>query len=354
MQSRDIVVIGASAGGIEAVSKVLSYLPEDLPAALFVVVHISPLRTSVLPEILTRKGKLPAEHPEHGQLIKHGHVYVAPPGYHMTITGDQILLSARAKENGHRPAVDPLFRSAARTFGPRVVGVILSGTLDDGTAGCTAISRCGGLTIAQDPEEAAFDGMPLSAIRNDDVEKVLSLEGIAEEITRLATTPMIQEEVQVTDEVKNLTREQEMEILTVVDQGDSHTEVEPGAVASVFTCPECSGTLFQTRESSLHFRCRVGHAYSPDSLLAEQTGSVEAALWTAIRTLEESANLSERLAERARADGRVRSERQFREHQENTEQHSRTLRNLLISDRLQTIPAEQAVYSAQNGRIEIK
>ena len=286
MKARDIVVIGASAGGIEALCKLLARLPENLPAALFVVLHISPLRTSVLPDILSRKGKLPAEHPKQGQAIQQGHVYVAPPGYHMMISGDQILLSARAKENGHRPAVDPLFRSAARSYGTRVVGVILSGTLDDGTAGCTAISRCGGLTIAQDPEEAAFNGMPLSAIRNDDVSKVLTLEGIAEEITRLATTPMTQEELHLTSEERQLSCAQETEILSLVDQGDSHTEMEPGAVPSVFTCPECSGTLFETRESKLHFRCRVGHAYSPDSLLSEQNGSVEAALWTAIRTLE--------------------------------------------------------------------
>jgi two-component system chemotaxis response regulator CheB len=173
MPGHDIIVVGASAGGVEALIRIVGGVPSDLPAALFVVLHVRPGTPSGLPDLLSRSGKLPASHATHLQPIQHGHIYVARPDRHLMIVSGRVHVTLGPRENGHRPAIDPLFRTAARSYGRRVVGIVLSGVLDDGTAGLAAVKRHGGLAIVQDPDDTLFPSMPRSAMDHVAVDHVL-------------------------------------------------------------------------------------------------------------------------------------------------------------------------------------
>jgi len=299
MARHDVIVIGASAGGVEALSRVISELPRDLRASVLLVLHVSRGR-SLLPEILTRSGRLPAAHPTDGEVLQYGRVYVAPPDHHLVVQDGAARVVHSASENGVRPAVDPLFRSAARNYGPRVVGVILTGALDDGAAGVVAIKEAGGITIAQDPQEAFSSGMPRSAIATGRVDHVLALRDVP-----VMLTALVEEDAPASVTARESAHLSAME----PDLGEARLAVHPAdrpGTPSVFSCPECHGTLWELDEAGLlRFRCRVGHVYSPDSMLAAQTDEVDRALWTALRTLEERAALAHKLAER----GRERSHR---------------------------------------------
>ena len=302
----DIIVVGASAGGVEALAEFAARLPANLPAAVFVVLHMPAYGHSVLPAILSRRGPLPARHPEDGELIQTGRIYVAPPDHHLLIKAGRISLTRGPAENNHRPAVDTLFRAAARCCGPRVVGIVLTGTLDDGTAGLQAVKMRGGLALVQDPEEAMFGGMPRSAIENVDVDYVLPIAALAETVVRLAGEPAAQEGSSVTPELEDEVAAAEMDITAL----GGRQEGKP----SGFSCPECHGVLWEIVEGELvRFRCRVGHAYSPDSLFASQSENLEEALWTALRALEESAAMAERLHERTAERGHAISAQRFSE-----------------------------------------
>src|SRR5215207_239744 len=189
MSGHDIIVVGASAGGVEALSQLVASLPPDLPASVFIVLHIPAEGTSVLPRILNRAGPLPAIHPLDGQVIEKGHVYIAPPDHHLLIKQGYVELTRGPRDNGHRPSVDPLFRSAARAYGRRVVGVVLTGALDDGTAGLLAVGMRGGICVVQDPQDALYAGMPQSAIDNVEVDHVVPLAEMGELLMQLAQTP---------------------------------------------------------------------------------------------------------------------------------------------------------------------
>jgi two-component system chemotaxis response regulator CheB len=293
MAKHDVIVIGASAGGVEAISRIVADLPRDLRASTFVVLHISRGR-SMLPEILTRAGRMPAGHPSDGEPLQYGRIYVAPPDHHLIIMDGAVRIVRTASENGVRPAIDPLFRSAARAYGSRVIGVILTGALDDGTAGVAAIKEARGITIAQDPEEAFSPGMPRSAIASGMIDHVVALRDIP-----LLLTALVEEDAPTErGALGPHMRAMEPDLANVpiaVRPGD-----RPGR-PSVFSCPECHGTLWEVEQNGLlRFRCRVGHVYSPDSMLAAQTDEVDRALWTALRTLEERAALALKLAERGR------------------------------------------------------
>ena len=184
---RDIVVVGASAGGVEALRTLVAGLPEGFPAALFIVLHVPPT-TSVLPAILTRAGKLPAAHARDGDAIEHGRIYVAPPNHHLLLKGDIVRVERGPRENGHRPAINPLFRTAAMRYRERVVGVILSGSLDDGIAGSVAVKRLGGAVLVQDPADALYPTMPKGAIEAGIANEVLPVAGIPSRLVELATT----------------------------------------------------------------------------------------------------------------------------------------------------------------------
>jgi two-component system chemotaxis response regulator CheB len=327
MHAHDIIVVGASAGGVEAIQTIVRGLPHDLPAAVFVVLHLSPHGTSALPQILARAGKVPARHATDRERFEHGRIYVAPPDHHLIVKRGYVRVTRGPQENSARPAIDALFRTAARAYGPRVVAVLLTGNLDDGTAGIAAVKQTGGVAIVQDPEEALYPGMPFSAIENvADINHILSVADMSPLLARLAREPAAPGDVFMVDD--ELEQEADMAEL---EPSALHTSDRPGE-PSAFSCPHCHGTLFELQESKLtRFRCRVGHAFSPDSLLAAHSESVEAALWVALRALEEKVALLERLEKRIRSrrGPGARLADTFETQRRDTQRHAETLRKLL-------------------------
>lgn len=332
MSGCDIIVIGASAGGVEALYQLVRNLPHSLPAAIFVVLHVPSHGTSVLPDILNRcikkynknQSLLKAMHPQDGAEIQHNCIYVAPPDRHLLIKKGQINLARGPRENSHRPAVDPLFRAAARTYGQRVVGVVLSGTLDDGTAGLLAIKQQKGIAIVQDPQEALFSGMPSSAIAHVGVDHILPVSEIAATLVELANKPIEENTQAVSPEmaIEADMAQLELKAMQSLDR--------PGK-PSAFGCPECGGVLWELNEGNLtRFRCRTGHAYSTDSLMAEQSEALEEALWNALRALEEKAALSQRLATQARDRDRIYSAQRFQTQGEDAQAQAKLVRQLLL------------------------
>jgi two-component system, chemotaxis family, protein-glutamate methylesterase/glutaminase len=325
MASRDIILIGASAGGVQALSEVIGGLPSDFPAAIFIVLHISPYGRSAMPVILGRAGRLPAAHATDGEPVEMGRVYVAPPDHHLVLQDDLVRLSRAPTENAQRPAVDVLFRSGAQAYGRRVVAVVLTGNLDDGTAGLAVVKRYGGTAVAQDPEEADYPSMPLSAIENVDVDHVLPLDGIAPLLVELNSVPL---------EEPERTGPEGLDMKEELEHGQ---DPEEHGVPSDLTCPECGGSLRESRvEEVVHFRCRTGHAYSPETLLAKQYDVVEAALWAAVRSLQENAALARRM-ERRLSHGNIRpnpsAEQRYERRAEEAERHAEVLRRILMQDK---------------------
>src|SRR5690348_15223252 len=237
MPPRRIIVIGASAGGVEALTQIARDLPSDIDAALFVTIHFPPTSTSALPRILNRAGPLPAAHAMDGGLIEVGKIYIAPPDHHLLLFRGEMRLYRGPRENGNRPAVDPMFRSAALSFGPRVIGVILSGSLDDGTSGLLAIKRRGGRSVVQDPEDALFPSMPQSAIDHVAVDYVVKLDRMAALLNELAHQPSGAGITVATDDAAKEVEYSEADIDRISD-ADEH----PGVLAP-FGCPDCGGTL---------------------------------------------------------------------------------------------------------------
>jgi two-component system, chemotaxis family, protein-glutamate methylesterase/glutaminase len=326
MAGHDIIVIGASAGGVEALSQLVRGLPGDLAAAVFVVLHVPAHGTSVLPSILSRNGPLPARHPDDGEPIEHGKIYVAPPDSHLLIRRGQVRLSRGPRENGHRPSVDPLFRTAARSYGRRVVGVVLSGSLDDGTAGLSAVKQRGGKAIVQDPDDALYPGMPRSALESVDVDHRLPVSQIAPILVGLADEPVEEGAEPVPDDMDI---ESEM---AAFELDALQNDQRPGT-PSAFACPDCAGVLWELQDGELiRFRCRVGHAWTANSLLAQQSEGIETALWTALRALEERAALSNRIAERMHRRGNDRTALRFEEQAHEARQRAAILREVLITE----------------------
>jgi two-component system chemotaxis response regulator CheB len=271
MPKQDIVVVGASAGGVDALSILAAGLPANLNAAIFVVLHIGMGSNgrSYMPQILSKAGPLPAVHPKDGENIQKGKIYVAPPDCHMLLKSGGIHLSHGPKENMTRPAINPLFRSAAAVFAERVTGVILTGTLDDGVGGLAEVKRQGGIALVEDPETAAFSSMPYHAVKHVSVDHVAPLSQIAGLISAFATTD------------RDATRRAETMERT----------------SSALTCPECRGPLWEERQGKIvEYVCRVGHKYSPLAMEAEHQDTVERSLWSSIVALEEAADIAEKLA----------------------------------------------------------
>jgi two-component system chemotaxis response regulator CheB len=297
MAAHDIVVIGASSGGVEAVSKVVKALPADFPAALFVVIHLSPLTPSILPEILARASRLPAVHPRDGDPIKPGVIHVAPPDRHLLLTPDAIEVTAGPRENYHRPSIDVLFRSAASFFAERVIGAVLTGALDDGASGLWTIIKQGGIGIVQDPSTAWSPGMPTAAIEVAAPQHVLPLAAIGPKLVELVEQRRL-------DARATRTREPPDRGTSLQRLGGGDIDHQSPDAASPITCPECGGALAESSEGrSVRFRCFTGHTFSPDGLMEGKLDTVERALWTAVRSLDESTRVARRLAERARTGG---------------------------------------------------
>ncbi|HLH25031.1 MAG TPA: chemotaxis protein CheB [Chloroflexota bacterium] len=341
MPGHDLIVVGASAGGVEALAELVRGLPRSIPAAVCIVLHLPADSTSLLPQILGRAGVLPTVHARDGELLRHGHVYVAPPDSHLVVEPGRLRLVAGPRENGHRPSVDVLFRTAAQVYGPRVIGVVLSGTLDDGTAGLLAIKRRGGLAVVQQPADARYPGMPQSALEHVVVDQVLPVRDMPAMLTRLAREQVPEEVPAPSGELAEEIRAAELS-MERLNRGDY-----PGA-PSVYTCPECSGSLWELRDGELlRYRCRVGHAYTAESLLAGQAGMVEAALWAALRALEEKASLAARLVQQSNARGYQLAAVRFAEQEEDARQRAAVIRRALLVDD-ESLPSVATVETVTN------
>jgi two-component system, chemotaxis family, protein-glutamate methylesterase/glutaminase len=317
-RAREIVVIGASAGGVEALKRVIGSLPSDLEAAVFVVLHVSSIGTSVLPEILGRVTDLRVEHAQEGDDLERGRVYVAPPDRHLLLESGRVRVVGGPKQNGHRPAIDPLFRSAARAYGVRVVGVVLSGTLDDGSTGLLAIKRAGGVSIVQDPGDALFRTMPERAIEIVGPHHVLPAEQIAGVIAESIETTPAYPQRHARDHADD------------PDTLEGNLDRDVRGTISAFSCPECSGSLWEITEGEIvRYRCRVGHAYTEEALAAGQGAAVESSLWSALRALEERIELTRRLVRRLERAGNVRFSARIESRIEADVSHADALRRVL-------------------------
>lgn len=292
---RDIIVIGASAGGLQPLQRVLSDLPVDLPAAVFVVLHMG--ATSHLVEVLDRVAALPVVAAGSGRPIQPGRVHVAVPGVHLLLHDMHMLLRRGPRENLARPAIDPLFRSAACSFGARVIGVVLSGALNDGTAGLLAIKRCGGVTVVQQPDDAAVREMPLSALLRMDIDHVAPAAALGGLLARLALEPA--------GETPPIPLEIRLETAIAAQELPGMETEERLGKPSSFTCPECHGALWEIDDDSLlRYRCHVGHAFTADAVLRAQTTQAEEMLWSLMRAHQERAALARRMAQQERQQSR--------------------------------------------------
>jgi len=324
LEGRDVVTIGGSSGGVEALARLVSTLPADLPAAVLVVVHFPEGAPSALPRILSRSGPLEAVHPGDGDLVEKGRIYVAPPGLHLLVEDRRVRLARGPKENGHRPALDPLFRTAALEYGPRAVGVVLTGSLDDGTAGLAAIKARGGVAVVQDPEDALFRSMPESALRDVEVDYCLPVGEMATLLDWLAREPSeeggtypVPEDMKLEAKIAGLDP-------SVIDAGR-----HPGELSG-FTCPECSGPLYGIQDGILErFRCRVGHAYTAEGVLEGNTDALEEALYAALNSLEETAEVADRLAARARHGGHAHAAGRFEARARRAREQTTAVRRVL-------------------------
>ena len=347
MAHRDIVVIGASAGGLQALKQILSAMPRDVEAALLVVLHTADHSTSMLPHILERRCNMPVSHPRDGDPILRGRVYIAPPGFHMIVEKRYLRVLQGPRENLHRPAIDPLFRSAAAAYGRRVIGVILTGMLDDGTAGLMVVRARGGEAIVQDPQSASFPSMPRSALNQVPNAHVLPLEQIAGFLLQLIGEELASDAEPANQaslgEASSLGAAKETRIAEL--NMDEVSNEDRLGHPSPFACPDCGGVLWEIEQNGfLRFRCRVGHAFTAQHLGVEQRQAVETALWEALRALEESASLYRRMAGRARTSHHELPARLYQERASNTESNSKILRDFLLRVNL-----EESSSHAENG-----
>lgn len=308
MPKRDIIVIGTSTGGIHALQTIASALPENFPASVFAVLHTSEDNTGLLPPLLNKVSRIPAFYAVHNTPILPGRIYLAPPGRHLIVERGRVRLSVGPRENRHRPAADVLFRSAALAYGPRVIGVVATGHLDDGSSGLASIKARGGVAIIQDPDDALAPSMPRSAMDATDIDFVLPVEEIGPKLVDLV----------------------------MEKESETSRRPQPAPVDSIkrtnarYSCPECGGALNEVQEGGMErFRCRVGHTYSPESLFEDQSEALERALWAAIRTLEEHAEFSSRLAEKSLARNHHHLVDRFRERASSSREHASLLRELL-------------------------
>lgn len=332
MPFKDIIVIGASAGGVDALQRLCAALPADLPASVFVAQHLSPSSKSMLPLLLDRVGPLRAVTPVDGQAIEPGHIYVASPDLHMLLRDGKVLMRRGPFENRTRPAVNALFRSAAVHYGSRVIGVVLTGLLDDGTDGLIAIKATGGASVVQDPKDAEWPSMPQNALKRDHVDAVVTLQNMAAllaDLSRQEAGPTIPlpEEYRIEDKISA----QEFAVV----EPDINTPGKPSHIS----CPDCGGVLNQVvMEDEVRFRCQVGHAFTPLGLADAQNQELERALGVAVRTHRDRMRLFTQMGDSARARGLALAVRRWEEAYHDSEQLIAVLENAMAS--LRKAPTE--------------
>ncbi len=297
MAQRNIIVVGASAGGFETIRALVAALPVSLPASIFIVWHMAPEIRGVLPHVLNKYNTLPAANAVDGELIEQGRIYVAPPDRHMLLEEGRIRITRGPKENRFRPAVDPLFRSAAYAYGAQVIGIILSGALDDGTSGLWTVKRRGGVAIVQHPRDAAVASMPESALREVEVDYNVPVAEMPALLERLCIEP-VPSAINIIHATMEENKRTETEIRAAYDDTDAARQIMQFGEFSPYACPECHGVLTALQEGGrVRFRCHTGHAFSTDSLLANITERIDDSLWSAIRGMEESMMLLNHLGD---------------------------------------------------------
>jgi two-component system chemotaxis response regulator CheB len=301
MAKRDIIVVGTSAGGVEALVSLVKSLPANLEASIFIVLHLSPFSSSNLPGILSRAGALPAVQAVDGHTIEKGKIYVASPDHHLILVkGGKMAVRKGPKENRFRPSVDALFRSAALVYGPRTIGVVLSGMLDDGTSGMWNIKRSGGLAIVQDPEDALFPSMPQNVMLYVEVDHILSAENMGSQLTMLTTEKAPKRPDRAKEEMALLN----MEVIIATRDNAFEIGILEMGTLTTFACPECKGALVSIGEGKMiRFRCHTGHAYTTSTLLAGVTVQVEEKLWEAMQGMEATDMLLRQIAAHYRSTG---------------------------------------------------
>lgn len=335
-----VVVIGGSAGSVSSIIELAKALPSGFEAPVCVTIHISPMTRSVLPNILQGASRLAASHAIDGDPLHPGHIFVAPPDWHLIVSPNKVHLSRGARENRHRPAIDVLFRSAATAHGRRVIAVLLSGFLDDGTAGLIAVKRMGGTVIIQNPNDTPYPDMPRNALEFVKPDFLLPISKIADTLTQLVAQGVEETATRKSASAnpssgKSKERillaghelSEELEMLSL-DSG-TPTEKMPGKL-SAFACPDCRGALWEIEDGQLlRYRCHEGHAYSPQSLLSSKSDELEDALWSALRALDEKAKFSSRLLERAQSLGQYLVYDKFKTQAELAQKHANQIRQLL-------------------------
>jgi two-component system chemotaxis response regulator CheB len=306
MANRDIVAIGTSAGGVHALRFIISELPGGFPAALLVVTHLPPKLPSSLDSILNQSGAMKASFAQNGEEARHGHIYLAPPDRHLLYDGKLLQLGTGARENFSRPSIDPLFRSLAQCCAHRSIGVLMTGTMGDGSSGLHALGDCGGTTVVQDPEDAAFPDMPANALRKGAVDHITALAGIPALLRDLVHQPAAQK----SRPPEHLRHEIEM-----AKTGRSTIPVmDKIGRRSALTCPECDGVLWEIEEGDgLRYRCHTGHAFTADLVNIALEDSVSRALAVALRSFEERAEIARNLERQALVRSQPASARMWRQ-----------------------------------------
>jgi len=327
----DIVVIGASAGGVEALTEIVSPLSADIKAAIFVVVHVSPDSTGLLPNVLNRRSMVPAVQAQDGVIVEPGRIYVAPPDRHLILEEGEMRVVRGPKHSRHRPAIDLLFRTAARNYGERVIGVVLTGFLDDGSFGLLAIKNAGGITIVEDPNDAQVASMPKSALHQVQPDYCVPAREIGDLINRLAET--------------------EGRPMVAAHKGNGGPgKVENKRTLTSFTCPDCHGTIWEVNENGeIRFECRVGHAYSPEAMREAADEDVERSLWIALRALEETAALDQRLADLSASRKRENAHSFYRQKAHDRKRHASVVREFLIGSKMR-----QSEVEGDEGKEELE
>jgi two-component system chemotaxis response regulator CheB len=316
-----VIVIGASAGGVETIRALFAKLPGDLRAPLFVVQHRGPESTDILASVLQGRSYLNVVNAEHNIPPEPGKAYIAPPDLHLVLHDGVMRLHQGPRENRSRPSIDVLFRSAAVTHGPRAVGVLLSGLLDDGVSGLGAIKRCGGTAIVQDPDDAPYPELPANGMRFVEVDHVGAVNEIAAMLVHIVGMPVPEEAF---SPPQDLAREVQL------SQDTMGVEIERPGEPSFYTCPDCNGSMNEIREGQhLHYRCHTGHSYGQETLLHGISRAAEDALWNALRVLEERRKLLQKLVEMDSKNGRTLSGSSFVQRLEETERHIHALRDQL-------------------------
>ncbi len=321
-KGRDIIAIGTSAGGLEALDTLIGQLPSDLPATIFVVQHLAPESSgSALVKVLGKYKSFDCKLAADGERFAKGRIYIAPPDHHLLVKKNTLLVTKGARENRYRPAIDPLFRSAAVTHGPRVIGVVLTGMLDDGTAGLIAIQKCGGVTVVQDPKDAAYPDMPQSALSNLKVDHCVAIAAMGGLLEKLSRDPHGKDAtIPIDIKTEALIAER---VLSDVAQVNGLGDQVP------YNCPNCGGVLWELGNADVkRYRCHTGHSFTAAALLTSQTEKIEETLWTSLRMFEERKNL---LNTMAKTQTNQKGKASYAQRAKETDVHIERIRRMLLA-----------------------